>query len=124
MTRLLLVLTLIIATASAHAQQYGVAELRATGSQRFAEQDILRASGIERGKRAIPLSEVKDGATKLLGTGVFKEVMYKHSAVASGMKVEFTVKDAEEFVRADFDNIVWLPLPELITELDKRVPLF
>lgn len=110
--------------ATAHAQQYAVAEVRATGSQRFPQQDILRAANIEKSAREVPLTQVKEAAAKLLGLGVFKEVAYKHTAVPGGMKVEFTVKDADQFVRADFDNVVWLPLSELIDELHKRVPLF
>ncbi len=121
---LLVAMLVTLAPACALAQQYAVAETRAVGSQRFTEQDILRSTGIQKGKREIPLTQVKDAATRLLGLGVFKEVGYKHTAVPGGMKVEFTVKDADEFVRADFDNIVWLPQAELINELHQRVPLF
>ena len=124
MKRVSLFLTLVVLCASAAAQQYAVVELRATGSKRFTEQDILRAAGIEKGKREIPLAQVKDAATKLLGLGVFREVSYKHSAVPGGMKVEFTVTDVDHFVRADFDNIVWLPQADLLKELHARVPLF
>jgi outer membrane protein assembly factor BamA len=120
----LLFLFVMLLSVCALAQQYPIAELRATGSKRFAEADILRASGLEKGKREVPLAQVKDAASKLLGFGTFTEVSYKHTAIAGGMKVEFAVKDTEEFVPADFDNIVWLPLPELSAELHKRVPLF
>lgn len=124
MKRLLLATIFVFASAGSHGQQFAVAELRATGSQRFAEQDILRSTGLAKGKQTIPISQVKDAAAKLLGSGAFKEVSYKHSAVPTGMKVEFAVRDADEFVHADFENIVWLPLPELIKELNQRVPLF
>ncbi|HUS19868.1 MAG TPA: hypothetical protein VMZ25_09475, partial [Terriglobales bacterium] len=99
-------------------------DVRASGSKRFAEQDIVRASGIEKGQRSVSLERVKEAAANLLALGIFIEVSYRHSAVPGGMKVEFAVKDSADFVPADFDNIVWLSQPELLAELHKRVPLF
>src|SRR4051812_28232838 len=122
MIRTLLLTVVLISTQFSHAQaqQYNVAEVRASGSKRFAEQDIVRASGIEKGQRSLSLDQVKDAAAKLLALGTFIEVSYRHSAAPGGMKVEFVVKDSADFVPADFDNIVWLSPAELMAELRKR----
>lgn len=122
--KLLLLLSAVLISVHAQAQQYPVMDVRATGSKRFAEQEIVRASGIAKGTRPVSLDEVKDAAGKLLALGVFTEVSYRHSRVPGGMRVEFMVKDAADFVRADFDNIVWLPPAERLAQLRQRAPLF
>ncbi len=100
-------------------------DLRATGSQRYSSDEITAASGIIKG-RDTSLDEVKAAAQKLLSEGVFHEVGYRHTQATGGMRVEFTVKDADldQSLPADFDNIVWLPTAELETQIHQRLPLF
>jgi outer membrane protein assembly factor BamA len=73
-----------------------------------------------------PLDDVKVAAQKLIDSGVFTEVNFKHTAAPGGMKVEFTVadKDDNQFMKCDFANIVWLGEQELLIELHDRLPLF
>jgi outer membrane protein insertion porin family len=116
-------LILFLFSALVAAQHYPIAELRATGSKRFSPPEITQAAGLEKGK-SVTLEQLRDATTKLLGLGTFKEVSYKYNLVSGGLKVEFTVADSDEFVPAEFDNIVWLAPDELLKELRGRVPLF
>jgi outer membrane protein assembly factor BamA len=108
-------------------KQYPITELTTTGSERYDAEDILKASGLKADKSvAVSLDAVKDAAQKLVDSGAFAEINYKHTAALGGMKVEFAVgdKDDDQFIKCDFANIVWLPEKDLLIELHDRVPLF
>ena len=124
MRRLLAILALALPLA---AQQYPIVALQATGSERYQPAEIVAATGlkVDIGK-PIALTAVREAAQKLVDSGVFSDVSYRHSAATGGMSVQFTVKDkaADQFLPAVFENIVWFPEAELRAELTKRVPLF
>lgn len=124
MRRLLAILALALPLA---AQQYPIIALQATGSERYQPAEIVAATGlkVDIGK-PIALTAVREAAQKLVDSGVFSDVSYRHSAATGGMSVQFTVKDkaADQFLPAVFENIVWFPEAELRAELTKRVPLF
>lgn len=106
---------------------YPIVELTASGSARFDAEEILKATGLQKNKDLpTPLDDVKAAAQKLIDTGVFTEVNFKHSAAPGGMKVEFLVadKDDNQFMKADFANIVWFTDQDLLVELHDRLPLF
>src|SRR5207302_2386519 len=113
--------------ALAQTKQYPILDLQAQGSERFPAADILKASGLQLDpKKEVSLDQVRQAAERLVGTGVFAKVDYKHTALRNGMKVEFTVKDkdADQFVPARFENLVWWPESQLISDLHARSPLF
>jgi len=122
--KLLRLLFIFLICVDAYAQQHPIADLRATGSQRYSAEDIIRAAGLEKTKNPVALNAVKEAAERLVASGAFREVGYRHTAVLGGMRVEFQVADADSFVPASFENIVWLPPAELQAEVRKRVPLF
>jgi outer membrane protein assembly factor BamA len=125
-SRVLIVLLSIIAPVVL-AQQYPIAELRATGSQFYEEADILSYSGLTvNNDRAVSLEAVKDAAAKIANSGVFKTVSYQHTKMPGGMKVVFLVADNDEdqFIPANFENIVWYSPEELAAQVHQRVPLF
>lgn len=107
------------------AQQYMITSLHASGSGRFSEEQVLRASGLKLGE-AITLETVRDAAQALVDSGAFAEVRYRHMDSARAIAVEFTLRDRpeDEFATCSFENIVWFPETELVSELQKRVPLF
>jgi outer membrane protein insertion porin family len=122
--RLFVFLLLLVSALNSSAQQrYKIADLRALGSQRYSSAEVTAASGLQKG-REFTLDEVKASAQKLIASGVFAEVAYRHSAAQSGMQVQFTVKDAVELLKVDFENLVWIPPQELSAQLRQRVPLF
>ncbi len=122
-----LVLSLLVLSMLANAQQYPILELRAEGSKLFSSDDVLKFTGLRVDQqKEIPLTYVREAAEKLVATGVFSEVNYQHTALRNGMKVEFVVKDkdADQFVPGRFENFVWWPEKQLILELHARLPLF
>src|SRR5262249_17850382 len=76
--------------------------------------------------KPVALSAVRDGAQRLVDSGVFSDVSYRHAAAAGGMNVQFIVKDkpADQFLPAVFENIVWLSDAELREQIHERLPLF
>lgn len=124
MRRLLVAFAL---TLSAAAQQYPIVALQASGSERYKPAEIVAATGlkVDIGK-PVPLTAVRAAAQKLVDSGVFSDVSYRHSAATGGMSVQFTVKDkaTDQFLPTTFENIIWIPDPDLREELTKRLPLF
>jgi outer membrane protein assembly factor BamA len=124
---LYLIATVILLATSVVAQQYPIVVLRATGSRFYEEADILSYSGLTVDKtKEVALEQVKEAAEKVANSGVFKTVGYQHSKVPGGMKVELQVTDNDEdqFLPANFENIVWLSPEQLAEEIHGRVPLF
>lgn len=125
MTRLLL--SVLFLACGASAQQYPIIQLQATGSQRYQAAEIVATSGLKPDiGKPVALAAVRDAAQRLVDSGVFSDVSYRHTAAAGGMNVQFIVKDkpADQFLPAIFENMVWLPDAELRNELHKKLPLF
>lgn len=120
-------LSVFVLALSAVAQQYPIVALQAGGSERYKPAEIIAATGlkVDIGK-PVPLAAVRAAAQKLVDSGVFSDVSYRHSAATGGMSVQFTVKDkaADQFLPAVFENIVWLPDAELREQIARRLPLF
>jgi len=94
-----------------------------TGSERFNSQDIAAASGLEIGQTAHE-DDFQQASRRLGDTGAFREVAFNFKYAAEGTKVEFQVKDAEKFVPARFENLVWFSTQELQDQLHAAVSLF
>jgi outer membrane protein assembly factor BamA len=99
--------------------------VKASGTTRYSDKEILAASGLELGQNAAE-GDFQEAAQRLGNSGLFKEVRYSFSYSDAGMKVEFqlTDNDPSKLVPAHFDNFVWFTDPELRTVLAQRVPLF
>lgn len=122
-----LIAIFVLALGVATAQQYPIIALSASGSQRYSSSEVLAATGLAIDiSKPVSLQQVRSAAQKLVNSGVFADVGYKHAAATGGMSVQFTVKDkpADQFIPAVFDNVVWLSDDALIAELRQRVPLF
>jgi len=106
-----------------------IVELKATGSVLYKQEEILRATGLEKGK-LVSLQAVRNAAQVLAGTGVFLEVRYSHHAtksdVPNGIDVDFQVADkpADQYLQCDFRNLVWFNEKELQDALHTQLPLF
>lgn len=124
MRRLLAIVALALPLA---AQQYPIVALQASGSERYQPAEIVAATGLKVDiSKPVALTAVRDAAQKLVDSGVFSDVSYRHSATTGGMSVQFTVKDkaADQFLPAVFENVVWLPDAELRELITKHLPLF
>ncbi len=115
----------LLCTATALSQSYPIVDLKANGSQRYKADDILRVTGLEKGK-ATSLDSVRNAAQLLVNTGVFLEVRYSHTVAREGMNVTFEVKDkpADQYLKCDFNNLVWFTEPELAAALRAELPLY
>ncbi len=99
--------------------------VKATGTTRYADKEILAASGLELGQNAAE-GDFQEAAQRLGNSGLFKEVRYSFSYSDAGVKVEFQLTDIDQskLVPAHFDNFVWFTEAELHAVLAQRVPLF
>jgi outer membrane protein insertion porin family len=104
---------------------YRLIELKVTGSQRYTEKEILPASGLVLGQNVVE-ADFKEAARRLGDTGLFSDIAYSFSYSSAGTKLELQLTDVEEskLVPAHFENFVWFTDAQLLTEIQKRVPLF
>ncbi|MBV9609736.1 MAG: hypothetical protein JO187_09280, partial [Acidobacteria bacterium] len=84
---------------------------------------MIAEAGLKLGA-PITTEDLKNAAERLSQTGAFKDVEFKYAFSTQGMKAEFSVVDADQFVRARFDNFVWLSPKDLAAKLHEEVPLF
>jgi outer membrane protein assembly factor BamA len=125
MSKLWVFLALLAAPLAA--QQYPIVELHANGSELFDEAEITAYAGLKVDKQTpVAVTAVRDAAQRLVQSGAFKTVAFVHSAVAGGMKVEFQVTDKadDQFLKADFSNLVWFTPAEVEEGVKARVPLY
>ena len=99
-----------------------LAAIEVTGSQRFPSAQIAPATGLHIGSE-ITRESLQEGADRLAKLGWFSAVDYRFSSAASGVKVEYSVKDAES-IPVEFDNFVWLTDQEISTALSASGILF
>jgi len=99
--------------------------VKATGSTRYTDKEVLAASGLRRGQPASE-SDFKGAAQQLLGSGMFTDVAYTFSYSEAGVKVEFQLTDVNQtkLVPAHFENFVGVDEAELQAFLRQQVPLF
>jgi outer membrane protein assembly factor BamA len=97
--------------------------VKVTGSKRFAEQDIVAATGLQLGT---PVNEddFKRAARRLGDTGVFTDITYSYSYSSAGTKLEFHVVDADKFVPVRFEDFVWFSDADLLHRIKEHAPLF
>jgi outer membrane protein insertion porin family len=99
--------------------------LKVTGTQRYNDKEILAASGLELGQ-VVSEGDFKEAVRRLGETGLFTDVAYAFSFSDAGTKLELQLTDTDKkrLIPAVFENFVWFTDAELISELQKRVPLF
>jgi len=99
--------------------------IKAAGTKRYSDQEILAASGLALGQDAAE-GDFKEAAQRLLSSGVFTEVAYSFSFTDADVKLEFQLTDVDpaKLVPARFENFVWFTDSDLRAALAQRVPLF
>jgi outer membrane protein assembly factor BamA len=97
--------------------------IKVTGSNRFPEEAIAAATGLQMGA-AVDDDEFKKAARRLGDTGVFTDVGYSYSYSSAGTKLELHVADAGKFVPAHFEDFVWFSDSELQRRIKEHSPLF
>jgi len=97
--------------------------IKVTGSQRFSEQAVIAASGLQLGT-AVNEEDFKTAARRLGDFGIFSDIAYNYSYSGAGTKLVLQVTDAAKFVPARFEDFVWFSDEELIRRIKERAPLF
>ena len=94
-----------------------------TGSQRFPEEAIIAASGLQLGT-AVTEEDFKKAARRLGDFGIFSDIAYNYSYSSAGTKLVLQVTDAAKFVPTRFEDFVWFSDEELLRRIKERAPLF
>lgn len=104
---------------------YKLVAIKVTGTERYTEKEILPASGLQLGQSAAE-GDFKEAVQRLGDTGLFIDVVYSFSYSGTGTKLELQLADTDKskLVPAHFENFVWFTDAELLSELQRRVPLF
>jgi outer membrane protein assembly factor BamA len=97
--------------------------VKITGTNRYKPEDVIHAAGLQIGQ-PVHDDDLKN-VVRLLGeSGAFSAVTYTSQFDPDGTKVDLQLRDAEKFVPAHFDNLVWFTDRELLEKLHASVPLF
>jgi outer membrane protein assembly factor BamA len=104
---------------------YKLLAVKASGSARYTDTEILPASSLQIGQSAAE-GDFKEAAEHLLNSGMFTGVAYTFSYSSAGIKVEFQLTDIDgsKLIPAHFENFVWFTDSELRKALDQHAPLF
>jgi outer membrane protein assembly factor BamA len=99
--------------------------LKATGTTRYTDKEILAASGLQLGQDAAD-GDFKEAVRHLGDSGLFGDIAYSYSSSSAGVKLELRLTDTDQskLVPAQFENFVWFTDDELRTAAERRVPLF
>ena len=99
--------------------------LKATGTTRYTDKEILAACGLQIGQNAAD-GDFREAAKRLGDSGLFTDVAYTYTSSGSGMKLELQLTDVakDKLVPATFENFPWFTNAEILDELQRRVPLF
>ena len=110
---------------SSPAAPHALISVKATGTSRYTDKEILAASGLQLGKDAAD-ADFQEAAQRLGQSGLFSDVVYTFTYSDQGAKVEFQLTDnpAIKLLPVNFENLVWFTDAELLPSLEQRVPLF
>jgi Surface antigen variable number repeat len=104
---------------------YKLLALKATGTTRYTDKEILAASGLQIGQSAAD-GDFKEAAHRLGDSGLFTDVAYSFSYSDEGVKAAFQLTDVDKskLVPAAFENFVWFTDAELLKAIQAHIPLF
>lgn len=107
------------------ADHFNLARVVVTGSQRYREDDLVRATGLSVNTQ-VGADDLQNAANRLGNSGAFASVqfLFKQAVGARGVEADFEVKDAEKYLPAEFENIIWISDQDLRETLHQAVPLF
>jgi outer membrane protein assembly factor BamA len=105
--------------------RFNLARVVVTGSQRYREEDLVRATGLTVNTQ-VTSDDLQNAANHLGNSGAFATVqfLFKPAVGARGVEADFQVTDAEKYLPAVFENFVWFSDQDLQDALHQAVPLF
>ena len=104
---------------------FKLVSIQVIGANRFAIQDVVAETGLQIGQSASE-ADFQQASQRLGASGAFSDISYKYEYAPAGTKLEFQIKenDADQYVPARFDNLVWFSDQELREKLRAGAPLF
>ena len=80
--------------------------LKATGTARYTDKEILAASGLQLGQDAAD-GDFKEAVRRLGDSGLFGDIAYSYSSSSAGVKLELQLTDTDQskLVPAQFDKL-------------------
>jgi len=126
--------TILLAAAAARVFSFGtegtgsagsgkLVEIRILGTKEYTSEEVVRASGLEKGK-IVTHDDCRAASRRLARSGGFSHVSYTLSTLGPNAIVTFALKDAETFLAIRYENFVWASDAELNAWLAARIPLF
>jgi len=106
-------------TAGTPLPSYLLTTVHSSGSKRFSEADIVKATELKTGSQ-VTGDDLKKAAERLTQSGAFAQVQFRFDMGTA----DYLVVDSEQFVPAAFENFVWFPDADLIARVHNAVPLF
>ncbi len=125
MRSLLLFLACVLPAMAGAADHFNLARIVVTGSRRYREDDLVRATGLSVNTE-VTADDLQNAANHLGNSGAFASVqfLFKPAVGAKGVEADFQVTDAEKYLPAVFENFVWFSDQDLQDALHQAVPLF
>jgi outer membrane protein assembly factor BamA len=124
MRRLFLFTACLLPALAGAADHFNLSRIVVTGSQRYREEDLVRATGLAVNTQATP-NDLQNAANRLGNSGAFASVQFLFKPVGTkGVEADFQVTDAEKYLPAVFENFVWFSEQDLREALHQALPLF
>ena len=125
MRRWLLCIACLFPAVAGAADHFNLVRVLVTGSQRYREDDLVRATGLNVNTQ-VTADDLQNAANYLGNSGAFASVqfLFKPAVGAKGVEADFQVTDAKSYLPAVFENIVWFTDQDLREALHQAVPLF
>ena len=125
MRHLVLLLVCLLSALAQAADRYTLARILITGSERYQQDDLVRATGLAVNTQ-VTADDLQNAANRLGTSGAFSSVQFLFKAVTGvkAIEADFQVKDAEKLLPAVFENLVWFSESELQSALHEAVPLY
>jgi outer membrane protein assembly factor BamA len=125
MRRLVLAIICLLPALAGAADRYNLARILVSGSQRYREGDLVRATGLSVNTQ-VTSDDLQRAANRLGESGAFSSVqfLFKPAIGAKGVEADFQVADAERYLPAIFENFVWFSEGELQEAVHQAVPLY
>src|SRR6476646_4838671 len=125
MRRFVLFFVFLLPALAGGADRFNLARILVTGSERYREDDLVRATGLTVNSQ-VTSDDLQNAANRLGNSGAFASVqfLFKPAIGAKGVEADFQVADAEKFLPAVFENFVWFSESELQEAVHQAVPLY
>lgn len=125
MRRLLFFIACMLPAVTGAADHFNLARIVVIGSQRYREDDLVRATGLSVNTQ-VTANDLQSAANRLGNSGAFASVqfLFKPAVGTKGVEADFQVTDAEKYLPAVFENFVWFSEQDLQAAVHQAVPLF